>query len=296
LSLRERRSGLAGRAAAALLLASALTGPTPRAAAEPVAAPTPQEFDQRFATGQALTGREIYERFVRNRFRTMTQHLKIVSTDPGGNAQEVQVRTRWKDYAEVQDPAVDGVKAKTLVRFVEPFDLGLLTYLTIHHDNGELEQFVARPGLERARRIQVRGVGLMGTDFMLEDVAFPSIENGRYERLPDSLVGDTPVYVVRVTLNEDSPSQRRIVTAWIETERYVLLRADYADAAGVVLREWRADVESIREFDGVWVPTVSTMRNVKQDTSSTLTIEALVPNPELPERLFSKRQLTERRW
>ncbi len=58
-----------------------------------------------------LTGREIYDRFLRYKFRSSLQHLTIVATDPGGHRQEVQLLARWKDYRDEHDKPRDGLIA-----------------------------------------------------------------------------------------------------------------------------------------------------------------------------------------
>jgi hypothetical protein len=136
----------------------------------------------------------------------------------------------------------------------------------------------------------------MGTDYTIDDLVFQGIEDGTYERLPDDQVDGLPAYVVRATMNEEFTTRYRVVTAYLEKEHYVLLHARYEDGAGVLLREMRASVESIDEFDGVWIATVSTMRDVREDTSSTIIINSLEPNPELADRLFSNSRLQNIHW
>jgi hypothetical protein len=283
-----------GVAALLCVLGTALAAPVARA--QQLEPPTSEEVDERFAPGEQLSGREIYERFLHNRFRTMAQHLTVVSTNPRGDAQELQLLVRWKDFRDAADRPQRGVMSKTVVRFIEPFDLRRLTYLIVGREDGVHDQFYYSRGTRKVRRIQVRGLGIFGTDFTIDDLAFQTIEDGIYERLPDSQVGGRPVYVVRATLNPGFTTRYSVVTASIDKQRYVLLRALYEDGAGVLLREANAQVESIREFDGVWVATVSSMRNVKEDTLSTMVIQSLDPNPDLPDRLFSERSLGDTHW
>ena len=52
------------------------------------------------------TGREIFDRFLKNRFRAALVTLRITSTDPGGSSQETRLRVRWRDYRV--DDAIEG--------------------------------------------------------------------------------------------------------------------------------------------------------------------------------------------
>ncbi len=65
------------------------------------------------------------------------------------------------------------------------------------------------------------------------------------------------------------------------------LRARYWDHADIEVKEMKARPESIREFNGIWVATDSTMYNLKRRTSSTLEVENIDPNIEIAENLFS---------
>jgi hypothetical protein len=80
--------------------------------------------------------------------------------------------------------------------------------------------------------------------------------------------------------------------AWIDRQHYVVLRAIYRDEKGVEMREMRADSTTVQDFDGAWVPTKSTMFNLREKTSTTIYVEALDPNVKLGDQHFSTLQLT----
>ena len=70
----------------------------------------------------------------------------------------------------------------------------------------------------------------------------------------------------------------------------------FFDDAGIALRELRANTETLEEFEGgIWMVTQATMHHLKQGTSSLLSIERLVENPALADRLFSERSLSSSR-
>ena len=53
-----------------------------------------------------------------------------------------------------------------------------------------------------------------------------------------------------------------------------------------------APADKIREFDGVWVATESTVRDLRQTTSSSLFIDELDPRPDFKRGVFSSDRLT----
>lgn len=52
-----------------------------------------------------------------------------------------------------------------------------------------------------------------------------------------------------------------------------------------------ADPSSIREIEGIWVATRGTMRDVLLGTYTRLKVDWLAPNPDLPKKFFTQRQL-----
>ena len=243
-----------------------------------------------------LSGREIYRRFLLNRFRTSLQHLSIVATEAGGHQQEVQMLARWKGYRDEDDQPQDGVIAKSVVRFLEPFDVRRTTYLVVARDDRTHDQYFYSRGSKRVRRVLLRGIGILGTDYTLDDLVFQSIGDGDYERLPDDQVDGVATYVVRARMRPELETRYPLLTTYLDKQHYVALRTLYHDAEGVLLRELRSNIESIEEHDGVWIATVSTMRDLRDDTSSTMVVHLLAPNPELDEALFNNFRLREFSW
>ena len=87
-------------------------------------------------------------------------------------------------------------------------------------------------------------------------------------------------------------SKYKKTLAYLEQEHYVPLKARYWDRANVEIRNMRAEPDSVKEFNGVWVATAQTMVNIQEGTSSEMFVEDLDPNVELAEELFSTFRLT----
>ena len=262
--------------------------------ARAVELPTASEIEDAIPEGESLTGREIYERFLDNKLHSAVQHQTVISTDPGGNDQKTRFWVRWKDYREEED-GPEGVIAKTLVKFVDPFDMRFTGYLMILREGKKSDQFVYSPSSRRIRRVRLRQTSVMGTDYTFDDIAYQDIEDADYVRFKDETIDGTLVYVVEARIKPFVDSQYNRTRVYLEKEHYVPLRARYWDHAEVEIKEMKARATSIKEFNGVWVATESTMHNLKEGTSSTLIIEKLDPNLELADQLFSVFRLELRR-
>jgi hypothetical protein len=254
--------------------------------------PTKREVDDVIPEGGRISGREIYDRFLKNKLHSGVQYQKVISIDPGGSTQESRFWVRWKDYRK-DDKPTDGVYSKTLVKFLDPFDMKGTGFLMVVREgkSGEKkvtsDQFVYQPSARRVRRVKLDGTSVGGTDITFDDIAFDDIDDAEYDRLQDEEIDGTPVYVVEAMIKPTARSKYSRTLSFLEQEHYVPLRVRYWDHADVEVKEMNANHDSIREFIGTWVATESLVTNLKEGTSSRVFVENLDPNVEIADRLFS---------
>src|SRR5262245_4257170 len=275
--------------------ALAFAAPLPAAAGDDVKLPSKSEVEDALPQGGSMTGRQLFDKFLDNRMKSCVQWQTVISRDPGGSEQRTRFWVRWKDYRDKDKKAVDGVIAKTLVKFQEPEDMRETGYLMIVNANRSNDQFIWSPATGKVRRVQLRGVGIMGTDYTFDDIGWKNIEDAEYFRQPDDTVNGIPTYVLEVRMKPFVDSEFRTVRTWIDKQHFIALRSIYRDDQGSEMREMIADSTSVQDFDGAWVPTKSTMLNLREKTSTTILVEALDPNVHLGDQHFSTLQLTLRR-
>ena len=116
-----------------LALAVALLAPRAHLSAANNGVPLPdrREAEDALPEGGSLSGKEIFERFLDNRLHSAVQYQTVFSRDPGGNEQRLRFWVRWKDYRDTEQNAVDGVLAKTLVKFEAPDDMRQTGFLMV---------------------------------------------------------------------------------------------------------------------------------------------------------------------
>jgi hypothetical protein len=243
------------------------------------------------ASPSGLTGREIYDRLLANRFDTFEQQTRLVSGDRSGNAQESRMTVLWKSFRAEDGEPRKGVLSKTKIRYTHPFDLRFSGYLVINNRDRTDDQFVYLAARRRVRRVNLRGEPVMGSDFSFEDVVPREIEEADYQRLPDEVLDERPCHVVEIVPKGQVDSEYSRFRSWIDLERWVALKTVYWDTAGVQVKELRSPSAEVRAFDGVWVPMRTEMRNVPKETFTILTIDELVPNPKVPDGEFDPRKL-----
>jgi len=242
-----------------------------------------------FADG--LSGRDIYERVLENRFESYEQVSELLSGDRGGSEQGSRLTMAWQDFRDAEREAVRGVESKTMVRYTHPQELRYSGYLIINNDERASDQFVYLASRRRVRRVNLRGEAIFGTDFSFEDVVPRELDEATYRRLPDEPVDGIPCYVVEATpLPENKSEYSRFVT-YVEKDRYVPLRTRYWSDAGVEVKRLEVDPAAIEQHADVHVPMRMTMRHLLHESHTRLVVTELEPNPDFSQSRFDLRRL-----
>jgi len=238
-----------------------------------------------------LSADAIYQRVLDNRFDASAQDIAILSGDRAGRTQAIQVKMLWRRYPEATEKGGDGVLSRTLVRYFEPFDLRNTGYLIINKADLPNDQFVYLESMRRVRRISLRSESVIGTDLSVEDIIPKEMDEARYERVADEEVEGTPCYVIDATPTPEAESAYSKLRLYIEGAHFVPLKTRYWDQVGVEVKELTVDPKNIREIEGVWIPLVSRMVQRVDESYTQLELERITPNPDLPKKFFTVRQL-----
>lgn len=257
--------------------------------------PTPAEVEDGLPAGASLTGKALYDRFIKNkdRLKTVFQYGRISSKDPGGHEQVTHFWLFAKDFRDANDNPTDGVRSKAIIKVTGPHEMRHTGYLHIEREDRGDEQFLYSPSRGRTARVSLKGQRVAGSDFSFDDflVNLDDIEDADYKRHPDETIQGVSCYVVEAVMRPGASSTYTRSIAYLEKEHYVPLRARYWDEAGAEAKELTSPRELIREFDGSWVPTESTVTDLLEKTSSTIYVDTLEPNPDVPDESFSISQL-----
>jgi hypothetical protein len=276
------------------LLLLPLAPATAGAAAESPPSTRAPAAEDALSPQSALSGRDIYQCVLDNRFRSYVQTSALLSGDRGGSTQESRLRMTWQSFRDEEDQPTEGVFSKTVVRYSDPFDLRNSGYLIINNEARPNDQFVYLSKTRRIRRVNLRREAVFGTDFTFEDIVPREIEDGDYRRMPDAIVDGVSTYVVEVVPREHAESDYSKFVIHVDKTNCVPLLTRYWDRREIEVKELTAPAAQVRELDGVWWPMELTMRNLQLDTFTTLRVEDMEPNPELPRKIFDLRRLEQR--
>jgi hypothetical protein len=281
----------AGVVATVMFVLVACSGSASAADQAAIDTPSAEKFEKELKIGEPLDGETLYDRFLENRKRLRSSYQEgyISSSDPAGNPQRTNFWMQIKDNTDENDDPVDGIYSKALFKVTGPFDMRHTGYLYIHRSDIEDEQFMYSPHRGRTSRVRLKGQSLAGTDFSFDDflINLDDIEDAVYKRHPDETIDGVDCYVVEAVSSEDSKSSYSKSLVQLEKQHYVPLGARYWDEVGVEVKKLTSPHASIKEFDGAWLPTETTIVDLLEETTSTMYIEVLEPNVELDDGDFT---------
>lgn len=246
-----------------------------------------------------LTGREIYDRQLENRFDLYEEDLQMQSGDRGGNTQLTEMQVRYMNFREESKR----ILSKSIMKYQAPQDVRHLGYLVINKADGSEDQFIYRPSSRRVQRVNLRGEAVFGTDFAFEDIIPQELENATYDRKPDSDVDGVPVFVVEVTPVKEQDSEYSKFLVYITKDHFVALRVVYWDRDDLKVKELNSEYDSITKFEAeqkdgmktIYIAMRQKIVHLRLDSWTDLTVVKMNPDVKLKSRHFSERELTKGR-
>ncbi len=216
----------------------------------------------------APTGREVLDRMKEKTVaqdRTMTAEMVI--TDRNGREQHRVIRSIMKG------------DDRMMVTFTEPAELDGVTFLSAPGGN----MWIYLPANGRVRRISGSMVseGFGGSDFSYEEMADISFTGqDSVLEMTETEVADRPAWLLTI---DDDGERRRI---WVDQELDLPLAAEELGPAGEA--EKRVEFADFREVDGVTLPCLITMHDLKKGSSTRLHVSEFELNTGLPDSRFTE--------
>jgi hypothetical protein len=253
--------------------------------------PVPHQGEDAPSPSDDLTGRQIYQCVLDNRFDSYIQESRLMSGDRGADVQESRLLMTWASFRDDEDEAKKGVLSRTLVKYTAPFDLRFSGYLIVNNAERVNDQFVYLAATRRIRRVNLRREAIFGTDFTFEDVVPREIEDGDYERQPDTSLDGVPVYVVLVIPKDHADSEYSKFLIHVDKTTCIPALTRYWDKRDVEVKELTVPLDKVDQIEGIYWPMEFTMKSLQLETFTKLVVEEVTPNPEIRRRTFDLRAL-----
>jgi hypothetical protein len=221
--------------------------------------------------------------------RSSVQSVRFDTTDRLGSTRTIEGKIFWRR-------GEDDAHSKTLVRVEAPPELRGSSYLLIEKP-GTLDIFVYLPEYQKVRRITAHALAgsLFGTDFSYEDMMRLRhvFEQQHGARLPDEAVGARAAYVLELRPAPETGSSYERVRAWVDRASCVPLRMEFVAKGGALAKELVTDAATLAQRGELWLASGFLLRDLHEQTETTLRLGDIEMDVDLPDRLFSERALAQ---
>jgi hypothetical protein len=167
--------------------------------------------------------------------------------------------------------------------------------LSMETPDGAPDSFLFTPELRKAKRITGEGVGgsVFGTDFTYEDLQRWQQLNRpeSHERLPDGEVEGRAVFVLLTTPSDKSQSSYTKVLSYVDQKTCVVLKSESFENGDRLRKLLTAKADDMLEDKGIFAPTEVVMKDVRDQTQTTVVVEDLEVDGDVDERSFQASSL-----
>jgi outer membrane lipoprotein-sorting protein len=223
--------------------------------------------------------------------RSSIQRVLLRTTDKRDTVKESRAEFYWEKFD-------DGL-SKVLVHFSAPLDLRGSALLILEKKDGKRDMFMYLPELDRVRRVtsHMMSGSMFGTDFSYAEFErlYGLADDVSARRLPDQELDGEAVYVTETTLDPEEGSSYDRVLVYIEQERCVPVKMEFLKENTQPGKVLTMDPAKIRRVEPAWVPGEILMRDLQQGTQTTLVLEEVQIDVDIPRSKFSERELTRAR-
>jgi hypothetical protein len=190
-----------------------------------------------------------------------------------------------------QKKKADGTRMGYL-EVVGPEDLAGIRHLFIEPASGEPpQQYLKLTASRSIVRVsaETREQSFLGSTFYIADLVEPPVERYSYEFAGDiELLGHFCKLVEGTPKDPANETYGKVVAA-IDPKENVVLRRQFFDASGKLLKTWQ--VEKLLKVQGVWTPLVQDMHNVADNAESRLEITEIIYGADIGDEIFTPAHL-----
>jgi hypothetical protein len=214
--------------------------------------------------------------------KSSVQTVHFVSTDRIGGQREFRGKMLGMRVA-------DGSR-RAKVCISQPPEMRGSEVLSMETPEGAPDTFLYTTELRKPKRITGEGVGgsLFGTDFTYEDMQRWQQLNRpeSHSRNPDAEVDGRPVYVLETVPTDAAQSAYTKVLSYIDKKTCVVIKSESFEGGDRLRRVMTSKPDQMLEDHGIFAPTEVVMKDVRDETSTIVTVEDLEIDGEMDERSF----------
>ncbi|MGR9073417.1 MAG: outer membrane lipoprotein-sorting protein [Gammaproteobacteria bacterium] len=192
---------------------------------------------------------------------------------------------------EIKTLEVIGDGDKSLSVFDNPRDVKGTAFLSFTHALEPDDQWLYLPALKRVKRISSSNKSgpFLGSEFAFEDLTSFEVPKYKYKYLRDEAVDGRDCFVIELFPQYEHSGYVREI-AWVDKERYIILKIDYYDRKNDLLKT--LEYKGYRQYlDRYWRADEMLMINHQTGKSTALVWENYRFRAGLTDRDFDRNSL-----
>ena len=232
-------------------------------------------------SAQELTGREIVEKVYNiPTGEDQTSNLTMTLINKNGKERIRKIKQFTKDMSDVE---------KSIMFFQSPADVKNTSFMSWTYDNDKSDdQWIYLPALKKVKRISSDSKSdyFMGSDFTYDDLGDRKIDDDTHELIGSETIDGVDYYVVE-SIPKDKEYMYSRTKTWIRKDNFIGLKKEFYDEDEDLLKVLR--IKKFEEISGFLVITSSEMENVQKDHRTTMILDDVEINTNIPSSKFSER-------
>jgi len=218
---------------------------------------------------------------------TVIQNIQLKSEGPMFEEDILYATVYWKQLS-------DG-NSNLLAVFDEPEDISGSKLLFLEK-KPKKEIYLSMPGF-KVRRIKSSRISssMYGMDFSYEDFQwlYNMLETVNHEQRSEVTLNGELMYVLAAVPVDAASSKYEEVVSYFEQKTCVIRKVEFYEKGQSLRKIMSADPEAVRKINGILVPHVFLMRDLKKDSETELTVTEVQVDPSIPNSVFDPMQLKE---
>jgi hypothetical protein len=210
------------------------------------------------------------------------QQIRMVQKDRVGATTELRAKIYWQKDDEGY--------SNVMMHFDGPPDLRGTEMLILQKPERN-DVFVYVPELDKVRRITQQSMqgSMFGTDFSYED--FERMQNvaksAENTMKPDAQVEGRPVWVIEAKPKDPASQYERSVT-FVDQQTCTVPRLEAYDRGGELRKVMESPLAKVKQEPSGWVPREVKIRDLVEETETTIFVDELVTDPKINRKIFSQ--------
>ena len=181
---------------------------------------------------------------------------------------------------------------KTMIRFLEPADIAGTGFLSVEQDDGDTQQFLYLPALDRTRRIVTahKGRAFVNTDFSYEDMERRPVDDAEYEIVGQEKINGLECWILVVRPLPKADSQYSSLKTWVPKHIALPIKTLFFDQQQKHIKTYK--VPELQEVQGIWTPMQQVMIDHEEGHTTVLTTQDIEYNSsQVDDSFFTTRYL-----